>query len=271
MPTYKPDKQLRDVQLIQLEMLREVKGICQKNDIEFFLVAGTLLGAVRHSGFIPWDDDLDIGMTKDNYIKFLKIAPDYLKNDFFLQNYETDNNFGAIFSKIRKKNTLYTEKNASNSGAKDGIFIDIFCFSDTPEKQNLFEKQMYIYKRLLLLKQGYIFWDKFNFKKNVLYKSLEIISKLISKKKLISRIEKIIFFENINSTKCVNYGGAYNFDKEIMKKSSAENIIYLKFENEQMPVPSDYQSILENIYGDFMKYPPMEERNNRHGIINIKF
>ena len=93
----------------QLMIAKEIKRICDLNNINYFLDSGSMLGAVRHSGFIPWDDDMDIGMCCDDYEKFISIAPKELDNRFFLDNYETNKSNPLVFSKVRLKGTTYIE------------------------------------------------------------------------------------------------------------------------------------------------------------------
>lgn len=102
-------EELKKVQECELEILAEVIKVCNENSIEYFVIGGTALGAVRHSGFIPWDDDIDIGMTRDDYERFLKIAPSKLKSDLFLQYYVTEPNSPTYFAKVRKNNTQFVE------------------------------------------------------------------------------------------------------------------------------------------------------------------
>ena len=101
------DLELRKNQICQLDILLKIDRICNENDIDYFLCAGTLLGAIRHNGFIPWDDDLDGGMTRDNYEKFIKIASKILKKQYFLQNWDTDYKFAMPFSKLQLVNSNY--------------------------------------------------------------------------------------------------------------------------------------------------------------------
>ena len=116
---------IKDLQNVELEILLEVDRICKKHGVKYFLVSGTLLGAVRHKGFIPWDDDIDICMPVSDYRKFCKIAQEELGENFFFQSYETDF-YDRWFAKIRKNNTTCIEKVYENSRLHQGVWIDIF-------------------------------------------------------------------------------------------------------------------------------------------------
>jgi len=118
--------ELKKIQNTLLEILIEVDRICRKNDIKYFLFAGTLLGAVRHKGFIPWDDDIDIAMPREDYEKFLQIVQKEPYSNYFLQNVITEIEAPFLFSKFRKDDTLLLEKAVMNKNIHHGIFIDIF-------------------------------------------------------------------------------------------------------------------------------------------------
>ena len=124
---------LRKVRQTQLEIAREIRRVCQENDISCFLAHGTFLGAVRHGGFIPWDDDMDMGMLRSDYEKFCRIAPEKLKPEFCLQTWYTEPNYGLPFGKVMKRNTLYLENKKTRRLENNGIYVDIFPYDYAPE------------------------------------------------------------------------------------------------------------------------------------------
>ena len=125
---------LRKAQLLMLKILKEIHNICVKNNIKYFLSDGTLIGAIRHNGFIPWDDDLDIGMLREDYEKFCSIAQEELPEEFVLQTQKTDKGYGLQFGKVILKNTIWIEKVAKNTKRDySGLYIDIFPYDKIPE------------------------------------------------------------------------------------------------------------------------------------------
>lgn len=124
---FNEDKNIAAAQKVMLDILIEVHKICVKHNITYWLEAGTLLGAVRHKGFIPWDDDIDISMPREDYEKFLEIAQRELPSDLFLQTNKTDPEYSREITKVRKLNTLLIETGETgNENYCHGIFIDIF-------------------------------------------------------------------------------------------------------------------------------------------------
>lgn len=131
----------------EVEILQEISRICQKYEIKYFLVGGSLLGSVRHRGFIPWDDDLDIGMLREDYEKFRQIAPHELNNKFYYQSYKNDDGSHYVFDKIRVNGTTFSTNWSANFDINDGIFVDILTYDKTSNIK-LFQK---IHVKLILI------------------------------------------------------------------------------------------------------------------------
>jgi len=137
--------QLKRLQNIEYEILQEIVRICEKNNLSYFLIGGTLLGAVRHKGFIPWDDDLDIAIPRKDYEKFLKICQTQLNSDYFLHCNKTDPDYWLPFAKVRKKNTLFDEKSITSIETHKGIYNDVFPLDNAKKTTKYYSKYTSIY------------------------------------------------------------------------------------------------------------------------------
>lgn len=122
------DETLRRLQLVELEILKAVDAVCREHDIAYFLDSGTALGARRHCGFIPWDDDIDIGMPRDDYERFLKVAPAALGDVYAVVSPEGDERLAGLFAKVWKRGTKFHTKETEEAGVDQGIFIDVFPY-----------------------------------------------------------------------------------------------------------------------------------------------
>ncbi|MCB1828331.1 MAG: LicD family protein, partial [Coxiellaceae bacterium] len=148
---------LRQAQLVMLRMLKIFDHICKKHKLTYWLEAGTLLGAVRHHGFIPWDDDLDVSMLRKDYERFIRLAPDELPSDIFMQTEKSDPGYfnPAVPLKLRDKNSLLIEPHeVEDKHIHQGIFIDIFPYDTVPEKVSDYIKDKKRTKRLLKIKRA---------------------------------------------------------------------------------------------------------------------
>lgn len=260
----------------ELLIVNEIKRLCEENGIKYFMIAGTLLGAVRHKGFIPWDDDMDIGMLREDYERFISIAETDLDSRFFLQTTETDASYGLNFAKLLLEDTSFVENSAANN-AKNGIFVDIFPFDavpDTAEETAKHKKRTYFLRRLLLAKQNYRVCGKNEYVKRLVYAGLKFISLFYSREKLCKMLDSECRRYNDSNKmpeRIVNIGGAYGYDKETIRREWVDSTVELPFEEFTFTAPVSYKAYLEYFYGDYMTPPPEEKRYNRHGVIALDF
>ena len=145
--------ELQKIQRLQLDMLKEVKRICEKHNIPYFLMAGTLLGAVRHGGFIPQDDDLDVGMLKEDYFRFLEVAEEELQYPYFIQNWKKEKHYAYPYAKMMIKDTLWLEEVSRKVDISHGVYIDIVCFYTITDKESERKK---IYNKHMMLRQQFL-------------------------------------------------------------------------------------------------------------------
>ena len=269
------DKELlRKVQLVQLEIAKEIKRVCEENDIRYFLAAGSFLGAVRHQGFIPWDDDMDIGMFRSDYEKFCRIAPQKLDKRYCLQNWHTDPNYSLPFGKVVKRNTLYLENKKSRRIQENGIYVDIFAYDNAPEdpleRANLAKRLLSIF-RTKLMKSGYAPWreeNKIIWRKRIGYVYYQIKALFVSQRELakaydalaVALPESPLVYEQKGRAKPIYF-----------PRKLVEELADYTFEGVTFKGPKDYDAYLKLDFGDYMQLPPEDKRENRHQIVKVDF
>jgi lipopolysaccharide cholinephosphotransferase len=241
-----------------LEILIFIDCFCRKNNIDYSLDGGTLIGAVRHKGFIPWDDDIDIMMSRPNYDKFVSLFEDKI-NNYQLLCYEKDKNTFFPFAKVCDCRTLKFEYGV-NTG--HGIDIDIF-----PVDGFDINKNVYWYKYILELFRGLMVIKKYGqrlIKDNFLYHILGICLKPIPMYILSTICQKIVkgFDYNISHYTCILSG--YNQNKTIHQKDLYQEYIEINFEGYIFKAVKNYDLFLSKLYGDYMKLPRVEEQTPKH-------
>lgn len=256
------DGRLRQAQLKMLAILEVVDNICQKHGLDYWLDRGTLLGAVRHQGFIPWDDDVDIAMPRASYDAFLRLAPAELPPDMRLQTAQTDPGYFNLAAplKIRDLNSRFIEKHElGNEPYLQGIFIDVFAYDLMPENTAQRQRYKFMGKKLLrLLRHKY---SPVSMGHNAgIYKAL---GRLIPTSILEKSLHGIIQKANASNSSFLGYG----YDSTKSNVFSMDDIYPLKrmeFETKQFNVAHRTKAMLTKIYGDYLTLPPEDRRKPNH-------
>lgn len=266
----KMDNTLRRLQLTQLEILNQIDGICRKNNIRYSLYGGTLLGAVRHQGFIPWDDDLDVCMPRAEYERFIEI---WLKNSpegYVLQNKENDPCFTQSFTKIRKEHTTFLQFEFEAGKQHTGIFVDIFPIDRIPDSKL---KKYWFYVALMLYQ---LFTREFVPPKGnaVVRKGSEFLLKMIKgnfRKTLRGKLQETLTkYSNDSSLKMVGIE-TLGVVKQELPKGLFDELDLVHFEGKNFLCFKNKEEYLKIKYGDYMKLPPEEERSWQHHPIILDF
>lgn len=264
------DNKLRQLQLKELELFKKFAEFCKENNIKYYALGGTLLGAVRHEGFIPWDDDMDIGIPREDYDRFIKLC-DKNKINFELHTFENDPKHIRYFARIEdpsvkiKRTDNLTEEISS-------AWIDVFPLDGMPNNKVLRN----IHKNYLLYRRAIYKLSCFTLAVNINKKNRPLIEKILVKFGQVFPVEKIFKtkkellkldralkrFPYEKSNYLVNAMGAYKFKEMFNKKYYGEGNYY-KFEDTEIFGPIDYDTVCTQLYGDYMT-PPRKEEQNHH-------
>ncbi len=259
---------LLKVQSIQLEMAKDIKRVCEENGIRYFLYRGTFLGAVRHKGVIPWDDDMDFAMLRPDYDKFCAIANQALSEKYCFQDWHTDENYALPFGKVRKRGTLFVEAKCARL-PENGIYIDIYPLDYAPageeDRKKLAGQLLQLY-RIKLMKSHYTPWMEDTtvvWKKRIGYLLYQGASLFVSQKGLIQKYESLVRAVPEGDTLYEQSAlpTAYYFDK-----TWCTELAPYPYGDTTFLGPKDYHAFLSSLYGDYMELPPADKRENRHQI-----
>ena len=263
---------IRKIQLVELDILKEFDRVCKKNDLTYFLDSGTALGAVRHGGFIPWDDDIDVGMPRKDYDRFLKIAKDELSSVYFLQTLETDPKCPVLFAKIRRNGTTYQENNKVGMKMHMGIWIDIFPFdyiSPNTDEQKAVIQKVLRYKNLFMLKKiPHIYSNTGESKlihtvRSFIRKCIHVALQVMPDAYFVDGINKAIFDQknNTENVTCFYYGRPI-----VWKTKGLLPTETTFFEGSEFSCVKDQDYYLKVQYGNYMKLPPVEQRQGHRSL-----
>ena len=263
------EKHLHQVWQVEQEILDVIHDICKRNNLKYSLAYGTLLGAVRHSGFIPWDDDIDIIMPRKDYEELKRIWMDEAPKNYILMDYHTNHDNPNTFTKIVKDNTTFLQDEDERSKSfHKGIFVDIVP-GDLVASNWLSKKLQYIVSAIYLLySRGYTSGNKGIIgviekallkapRKN--YYKYRVKAEKYLRKWNNSNSAEIVFIETISESKM--YFPSNIFD----------NLFEIQFNGKEYKAVVDFDAMLKTIYGDYMQLPPEEERVWHHHPLIIDF
>lgn len=269
--------QFRKMQLTELDMLIEFDRVCRENNINYVLFGGSLLGAVRHKGYIPWDDDADIGMLREDYNAFKKVAHQMNQSICYFQDHDTDSEYRWGYGKLRRTNTVYVRVGQEHLKCKTGIFVDVFPMDDVPKSvigQIIQDRRVYCLRKIL--------WSEVAKKQTTGVKKawFTLLSK-IPVDGVFNKFNKIAQKSknsSSNRVRCMSFPATGTLYKKnpISERYSMPKSWFLdrseyEFEGINLYSSRDYDTVLNYIYGDYMKLPPEDKRGQHSPFSKIKF
>ncbi len=261
---YKVTQKTKKIWAVELDLIAELLRVCNKFDIKVTAFAGTVLGAVRHKGFIPWDDDIDVCMDRENYKKLLSVANEF-KSPYFFQTGYDDKEFFMGYARLRNSLTTGVVEWEKSPNYNSGIYLDIYVLDGYVEDDNLLKKQLA---------------DRFKIERKIrLYhwnhsKGIKRIVKMVLKpivligrtyESLLQEYDQCITRYNDGTQRITLMTHIPSFLKKYWcYKSDLEEVIVVPFENIEIPISKNYDVLLNNAYGNYMEFPPIESRGKWH-------
>ncbi len=262
---------MNETQIHLLKILKEFIKVCEKHHLHYFVDGGTLLGAMRHKGFIPWDDDIDVSMPRSDYEKYIRLQEEYKGTPYFIQSWRTDPHYTYGFAKLRDSSTTFIESYYVNHRINHGLWIDIFpldgmSYKDKPREKcapriRLIWFLTYLCYLPALLRK----FHKETFFKDLALNIVAILFYIYNPFHLTNRlIERIM--KHYKISQCALIGNYYDFKPKMqaMPARILKEYIEVPFEDIMVIAPKEYDEYLTLSYGDWRKLPPKEKQIGMH-------
>lgn len=255
---------MNDVQKVVFESFRYFADICEKLNLEYYLVNGSALGAVKYGGFIPWDDDLDVGMPRKDYEIFIEKAGEYLPENLFLQNYRTDKRFPHLYSKLRNSDTAFIENGVKHLDMNHGIYMDIFPLDSADAS--------FLNNKINSLNIKILFWfsfssldDRANLKIRFRNSVLRFMGFHKRTDRALKKLDNFVCGTDSGSLYLCNFADRQGKGKILRKwYGNGSNCI---FEGISVKIPENYNDYLTYKYGDWKKELPVGQQKSHHTAI----
>ena len=249
---------IRDIQKRMLDIMLEIDRICKKYSLRYLLDGGTLLGAVRHKGFIPWDDDADVMMPRDDYERFVEVSEKEMRSPFVFQCLDNTKEYPYNFGKVFDTSTVYTERFTAELDMSHGIYVDVFPMDYVDEKDYLKHAKMVGHYTMLRYYQLGISGGPKAF-----------VAKLLPLSFINARAQAHMKYHKGRSDmvcKLCHHGK----NKPPIPISLFNDTTEVPYENAKLTIPSAYDSFLTGRYGDYMQLPPLEQQKPCHNVKEIR-
>lgn len=259
------DKSRKALWKIELDIMEDIDRICKKHGIKYSVLGGALIGAIRHKGFIPWDDDMDIGMLRDDYEKFIEIAPKELDSRYFLQTTLTDPEYYDVIVRVRDKNSTGICRKDLRKNVNNGVFIEIYPFDAVNPNRILYSLQQFRIKILSNL----LHYSCYKLEKSFIGKTKMLVAdicvKLWGKERIYTHMGLVASkynrcgFEYVDEL-VTHYNCKYLY-------ADMKDTIDVPYEYLLLSIPVGYDRCLKTTYGDYMVMPPEEKRVEHHNKV----
>lgn len=260
---------------VEMDLAKKLLEVCKKHNLKIWATDGTLLGAVRHKGFIPWDDDMDFCMMRDDYNKLMEIGPKEFKEPYFFQSFYTDAHSWESLIKIRRSDTTMIEKDYQiHKDFNRGVFIDVLVLDAVPNDMNKIKILVRKVRRSSRMLQKYRMFNPSNspFMVKVKHWLICLYVSLITPKRIRRKIERLVSSNKISDNEYCCFLEFFSIERrdisriKLRDKHCFDETVYLPFHDMQLPAPKGYDTLLKAVYGDYMK--PVKGVQS-HGIVVV--